>query len=156
LAAVTFGDLRDQGDVYVQFVPYESLAHACFAYTLPQWLFAVQPPGIEVSGPVGVSIGLPKQNGGYAYLDDFGQYVVLLGLDPQAMTIMPVGVGRIDADAHRVNSLGEVHLQRLDYIGYALATADHQDLLARYAENKISLRQLVAQLAENASQSTSE
>jgi hypothetical protein len=149
-AELTFPDLRNQGDVHVQFLSVEQLPYAPLSFATPLWIFCLQPGAINVSGQVGLTLAIPKRTGSYAYLDDFGQRVVLVGLDPEALMIVPVGVARIDADTKTVVSQGPVHLRRLDIIGYVLIDEQGQPLLEQYVNGEINLQQLIAEL-ENGS-----
>ncbi len=147
-AQLTFSDLRHQGDVHVQFLSVEKLPYAPLPYATPLWVFCTQPAGVKVSGQVGLSLAVPTRSGGYTYLEDFGSLVVLVGLDPDALMIVPVGVGQMDMDSKTVTSRGQVHLQRLDFIGYVHMKADAQPLLEQYVNNEISLRQMIAGLED--------
>jgi hypothetical protein len=71
---------------------------------------------------------------------------VLVGLDFDALMIVPVGVGKIDADTKTVVSQGPVHLQRLDIIGYVLIGEPGQLLLEQYVNDEITLQQMIAAL----------
>ena len=66
--------------------------------------------------------------------------------DPQALQLVPVGVGLVDADNNRVTSEGQVALERLDYLGYALVDVEDQGILERFAGGEISLRQMIGEL----------
>lgn len=145
-AELTFPDLRDQGDVHAQFLSVENLPYAPLSFATPLWIFCLQPGAVGVSGQVGLTLAMPRRTGSYAYLDDFGQRVALVGLDPEALMIVPVGVGRIDADAKTVVSQGPVHLHRLDMIGYVLIGAQGQPLLEQYVNGDINLQQMIAGL----------
>ncbi|MCP4687110.1 MAG: carboxypeptidase regulatory-like domain-containing protein, partial [Desulfobacterales bacterium] len=147
-AELTFPDLKDHGDVHVQVLSIGSLSHAALVSARPHWVFCLQPWGLEVSGPVGVRMDLPAHEGDYGYLDFYGERAVLVGLDPDALMIVPVGVGLVDADAREITSEGDVHYQRLDYIGYALMP-DHEEvqpILEQYGAGEIDLRRLIAEL----------
>ncbi len=142
-----FPDQRNEGDVHVQFtemfrVPYRSLPSA-----MPQWLFAVQPAGIEVvSGNVGIAFSMLPLHGTYNYVSQIGDRVVLVGLNPNALLITPVGVGFVDTEKKQVLSEGKVELKHLDYLGYAVAVPDMQPILEQYAKGKISLVRMIAEL----------
>jgi hypothetical protein len=69
--------------------------------------------------------------------------MVLVGLDAKSLQIAPVGVVELDRAAHRIRSVGEVHLQRLDYIGVA-SSAGNASLLNNYATQSIGLTELIA------------
>lgn len=145
-AELTFPDLRDQGDVHAQFLSVDQLPYAPLSFATPLWIFCLQPGAINVSGQVGLTLAIPQRTGSYAYLDDFGDRVVLVGLDPEALMIVPVGVARIDAETKTVVSQGQVHLRRLDMIGYVLVGEPGQPLLEHYVNGDITLQQMIAEL----------
>jgi hypothetical protein len=147
-AQLTFADLRDQGDVHAQFLSVQQLPYAPMAFATPLWMFCIQPGGVKVSGQVGLTLAVPARQGGYAYLDNFGPLVVLVGLEPDALVLAPVGVGRLDADSKTVVSQGAVHLQRLDFIGYAHMPEAAQPLLQQYIDGAVDLATLTAQLEQ--------
>jgi hypothetical protein len=145
-ARLTFADLRDQGDVHAQFLSVEQLPYAPMAYATPLWMFCLQPAGVEVSGQVGLTLAVPARQGSFSYLDDFGPLVVLVGLEPDALVMVPVGVGRLNADTRTVISAGDVHLQRLDFIGCAHMPEAAQPLLQQYIDGAADLAALTAGL----------
>lgn len=139
-----FPDHRNDGNVHVQFTPAQQLSHQPLTAARPLWVYAVQPQGIEVSGEITIDMATPALNSRYDYLPPDGTYVVLVGQDPRALQIVPIGVGLLEN--RRVSSQGKVHLQRLDYLGFAFVPEDRQALLQQYAEGDISLTQLIAAL----------
>ncbi len=143
---LTFPDPRDQGDVHVQVLSIGSLSYDSLVSARPHWVYCIQPMGIEVSGPVGVRMDLPAHEGEYGCLEYFGERVVLVGLDPDALMITPVGVGLLDAEMRQITSEGVAHFQRLDYIGYALMLEAAQPILEQYANGEIDLRWMIAEL----------
>ncbi|MCP4549182.1 MAG: Ig-like domain-containing protein [bacterium] len=145
-AELTFPDQRDQGDVHVQVLSIGSLTHAALASARPHWVYCLQPMGVEVSGPVGVQMEIPAHEGSHGYLEYYGDRVVLVGLDPDALMIIPAGVGLLDPETQRVTSEGVVELKRLDYIGYVLMTEAAQPLLEQYANGEIDLRRMISEL----------
>jgi hypothetical protein len=145
-AQLTFADLRDQGDVHAQFLSVDQLPYAPMAYATPLWMFCLQPAGVAVSGQVGLTMAVPARQGSFSYLDDFGPLVVLVGLEPDALVMVPVGVGRLNADTKTVISQGDVHLQRLDFIGYAHMPEAAQPLLQQYIDGAADLAALTAGL----------
>ena len=82
-------------------------------------------------------------HGDYAWLEHWSEHVVLVGLDPDALVLMPVGVGLLDKTARRVTGTASAALRRLDYLGYALMP--HQDTphLEQYRNADIDLNQLI-------------
>jgi hypothetical protein len=142
-AALSFADLRGQGDVHVQVLQLHELSHGFSPYAAPQWVFAVQPAGIEVSGNVDMTMAVPAIQDGYDYLDNWSEYVVLLGFDANSLTLAPAGVGKLDRTSNTVSSQKSVALQRLDYIGYALMPYQCEPYLEEYLDGGIDLNQLI-------------
>jgi hypothetical protein len=145
-ATLSFPDGRDQGDVHVQFMKLEQIAYPALPSATPNWAFAVQPMGVEVSGQVALTFVMPPLYGSHDYASRIGERVVLIGYDPDALQLVPVGVGTVDADNHKVISEGDVALERLDYLGYALVDTEEQAVLERFANGEISLRQMIGEL----------
>jgi hypothetical protein len=145
-AELNFPDGRDQGDVHVQFMQLGQIAVTFLPSATPNWAFAVQPIGIEVSGQVALTITMPQLYGSHDYVAGIGQRVILIGLDADALQVVPVGVGRVDVDNNKVTSEGEVALERLDYLGYALVDLENQEILERFANGEISLNQMIGEL----------
>jgi hypothetical protein len=146
-ATVLFPDGRPDGDVYVQplfglDVAYRSipLANAILTYS-------VQPMGVEVIGPATVDFALPANEASLpGYVDALPPKVLLTGLDPSAMQIVPVGVGTVNRTTRRVVS-DRIELKRLDFIGIVpLNTTAYQTMLSDYATGKIGLQELVGRL----------
>jgi len=145
-AVLHFPDGRDQGNVHVQLMKREQIVYPSLPSATPHWVFALQPMGVEVSGPVDLTFVMPPLYGSHDYVARVGERVLLIGYDPEALQLVPVGVGRVDTDTNKVSSEGEVALQRLDYLGYALVDAEKQVLLGRFAGGEISLRQMIGEL----------
>ncbi|CAB1055660.1 hypothetical protein D1BOALGB6SA_393 [Olavius sp. associated proteobacterium Delta 1] len=143
---LNFPDGRNHGDVHVQFMKLDQIAYPTLPSAAPHWAFAVQPMGIEVSGRVGMIFNVPPLYGSHEYVANIGERVILVGYDPDALQIVPAGVGLVDKDTNQVTSEGEVALQRLDYLGYALVDVEDQAILERYANGEISLRQMIGEL----------
>jgi hypothetical protein len=145
-AELGFADLRDQGDVHVQLLNNYEISTKFLPSLAPYWMFAVQPAGITVSGTVGLQIGTPTQNGTHAYMQTRGEYYVLLGLDPDALMIVPVGVAQFDYANRVMKSLWPVPLQRLDYLGYAMAPAEAYPYIEQCALQEISFEQMISEI----------
>ena len=148
-AGLIFPDGRDQGDVHVQFMKLEQIAYPTLPSATPNWAFAVQPMGVEVSGPVALTFAMPPLYGSHDYVALIGERVVLVGYDPAAMQLVPVGVGLVDPENSQVTSEGPVALERLDYLGYALVDTEKQTILERFANGEITLRQMIGELETN-------
>jgi hypothetical protein len=145
-AELTFPDLRDQGDLHVQFLSVEKFPYAGLGSATPLWGFCNQPGGVEVTGRTALSMAIPARLGSHAYLEDFTDLVVLVGLDPDALMLVPVGVAKINLEAKTVVSQGPVQLQRLDFIGYAHIKQEARPLLEQYVNGDASLQQMIAGL----------
>ncbi len=139
-----FANGRTAGNVHVQFLPYEQLNARISAGAMPHWAFAVQPRGIRVEGPVGLKVRMPALGGGYDYLPEGTEHLVLVAFDPEREVIRPVGVGRIEN--HQVSSVGKLNIEALDYLGYALVDPKHNELLRDVAAGDKTLQDLLAAL----------
>lgn len=134
-ADLSFPNGRSSGNIHVQFMPAAELPFGATDVAVPYWMYAIQPSGVSVRGNVGVSIEMPELYGSRAYIPAEGTYVVMLGFNTLTKAIEPVGVGRISGT--RVESVGNVALQSLDYIGYSLLDPEAQEILERYANGEI-------------------
>ena len=72
--------------------------------------------------------------------------MLIVGLDPVALELVPVGVGRIDMTRHVVESRGILRLSRLDFIGFQLSSQPQQALEA-YANGQIGVAELNSAVA---------
>lgn len=139
-----FPDGADAGNVHVQFTPFNELPVAGVGGSLPQWMYAVQPAGINVSGDVTVTIQAPELFGSLGYLPEDGSRVLLLGLDIASNQLAPVGTGELSDGL----VAGTAAYQRLDYIGYALVGQDKQQVLLDYENGTLTRRQLISALEQ--------
>ena len=105
-----------------------------------------QPTGIEVSGNVGIRMALPQVQGSHEYVSEIGDRVLLVGYDPDAGQIVPVGVAAVDAETKTVVSDGIIHLKRLDYLGLSFVPEEHQPFLEAYVNGEINLLEMIAEL----------
>ena len=145
-ADLVFGDGRGEGDVYPQFMGIEAIPYPSPSWAMPYWVYAVQPAGIKVNGAVGVTFAMPPLDASHAYVSQIGTHVLLVGLDPASLHLVPVGVGRVDRENNRVVSVGPVALKRLDVLGYAIVEPEQQALLARFAAGTITLPMMIGEL----------
>ena len=107
-------------------------------------MYVFNPSGALVSGDVGISLALPEQQEGYDYAEVLPDFVFLVALDPVSLRVAPVGAGRVDRRALRVESAGKVSLKRLSHIGFAHAPADAVPLLEAYANGEdVSMEEIV-------------
>jgi hypothetical protein len=132
------------GDIHAQFMPFSQIPYSIDPIAYPLWMYAIQPAGMQVSGSVGLDFACPPLNGSLDYVPMDGAYVLLLGLQPDAKTITPVGVGQVVN--RRIKSVGIEHYETLEMIGYGLADEAAQPHLRDYAEGKISLQTVMLQL----------
>ena len=137
-----FDNLRDNGDVHVQFHSFSELPIGGIPAAMPQWAYGVQPHGIEVEGEIGVTIQAPALYGSYAYLPPDNSPVLLLGYDPDVNLIMPVGVGRVQGT--QVTGTGV--FKRLDYFTYALVNPNFYSDLEALDAGEISVNELIGRL----------
>ncbi|MFO7607497.1 MAG: dockerin type I domain-containing protein [Desulfurivibrionaceae bacterium] len=147
-AALEFADGSGAGNVHTQFMDVAQLPYKFRPSAMPQWAFVTNPGGINVSGPVGLTFKMPALLGSYDYIERIGERVVLIGLDPNSLQLVPVGVGKVDPAANRVLSEGKVGLKRLDCLAYGLVDPDKQPYLESYAKGEISLSELTMRLEE--------
>jgi hypothetical protein len=145
-AAATFADGRATGEGMTLFLGPNQLPYAAVPHAIPLFGYLVAPAGIRLSGSVGVTAKLPTRDGSYDYLADLPDWVLIVGLDANALELVPVGVGRIDRVRYVIESEGELALGRLDFVGFRFA-AEPQQALEAYASRGISLTQLNSQLA---------
>ncbi|NMY42811.1 hypothetical protein HBN76_15925 [Pseudomonas sp. WS 5013] len=143
-ARLQFPDGQQQGDVHAQMLTYTELPYTVDPMAMPFWMYSLQPGGVRVEGEVGLDLAALQLGDSHAYLPDNGAYVVIVGLDPEAGRIVPVGVGVIDN--FRIRSVGKLELSSLDLLGFALAGIEAQPALQAYAAGEINLRQLQAEL----------
>ncbi|WP_189398887.1 carboxypeptidase regulatory-like domain-containing protein [Arenicella chitinivorans] len=144
-ARLIFPNSRTAGPVHAQFLPFEHLGVGTYQSAMPHWLYSIQPKGISVEGNIALNVAMPRLRGSYDYINlDVYQHVVLLGYSGTRQIVEPIGVGRIEN--YRVTSVGKVHAESLDYLGYAIVVPDLLDELGEYANGQISIEQLKAAL----------
>jgi hypothetical protein len=136
-----------EGDVHAQLVMRRDLNYSGQRFANPQFAYALEPGGVSVSGTVTVSMALPEIKKSFAYLDASAPHAVLIGLDPDALQFLPVGVARVDKAGLRLTSEGRVELRRLDYIGVSIQGPSSEPILAAYAAGEIGIRELISQLS---------
>jgi hypothetical protein len=145
-ATLSFPDGRFQGALHAQFIKIQELSYPALPAAYPSWVFAIQPAGVAVEGPVQVSFKIPTLHASHEYVNFMGERVLLVALDPEVLEIVPVGVGFVDKELKRIHSEGAMEIGRLDILGYALTAAENQTLLEQYAHGEISLAQMIGQL----------
>jgi len=121
------------------------LGYQCFPSAIPHWAFAVHPVDIAVSGDIKITYKIPELYGTIDYVEKIGKYVLLVGLDDNALQIVPVGVGKVDTINKQVVS-EKIELNRLDYLGYALVPSDAQEILEKYVNNETVLREMIGEI----------
>ncbi len=140
-AEIFFPDGDRNGSVHTQFLPLQQIPYRPRPGSVPNWAYALHPAGIQVEGRVGIRLEMPELYGTQDYVPATGSYVILIGLDPGSLQLRPVGVGEVDG--YWVQSVGAVHLDRLDYLGFAFATTELQDELEAYANGELSRQELI-------------
>lgn len=131
-----FPNGRTSGNVHVMFMPAAELAFNTTDVAIPYWMYAIQPSGISVRGPIGLSMEIPELFGARNYKPAEDTYVIMLGFNNRTKIIEPVGIGQVKG--MKVMSVGAIELQTLDYLGYALVDEDVYPILERYANGEIN------------------
>jgi len=142
---LTFPNGRSDGDVHVQFMQLNQLGYICFPSAIPHWAFAVHPINIAVSNDITITYKIPELYGTMDYIEKIGERVLLVGLDDNALQIVPVGVGKVDRINIQVVS-EKIELNRLDYLGYAMVPSDAQVILDKYVKGEIVLREMIGEI----------
>jgi hypothetical protein len=145
-AQLQFPDGRQSGDIHAQFSSFTQLPYPVDPIAMPLWMYTIQPSGMTVSGSVGIDFACPPLNGSLDYVPADGAYVLLLGLHPDAKTLSPVGVGQVEN--RRIKSVGELHYETLEMIGFGLADEAAQPYLKVYAEGKLSLQAMLLKIRQ--------
>ncbi len=143
-ASLTFPDGRQDGDLHAQTLELGELPYPVEPLAMPYWMYSLQPAGVQVQGSMRVDLAALRLGGSLDYLPPDGTYVVMVGLDREAASIVPVGAGVIENG--RIRSQGTLAQGNLDLFGFALADLDAQPVLKAYAEGQLNLRQLQAEL----------
>ncbi|KPA16402.1 hemagglutinin/hemolysin-like protein, partial [Candidatus Magnetomorum sp. HK-1] len=147
-ADVIFPDDRKSGLVHVQFIEYGQFQYQVTQSVSPNWMYTLHPSDIAVLGNVQLTIKAPMLQDSYEYLSSIGQYVVLIGLDPDTLTLKAVGVGKVNLEEHTIDSTGKVYLKQLDYLGYALVGDNHSKDFEMYIQNQLTIEELMGRLGE--------
>ena len=87
-----FPDGQTEGDVHVQALQRDKIGYGSMAPFSPAVSFVFQPAGIEVEGDMVVTIALPDDLESTEHWAEMPPLVLLLGLDPNALELVPVGV----------------------------------------------------------------
>lgn len=145
-ADLRFPDGARSGDIHVQLLPRNLVPFGARPAVGPPWLFAIQPAGIQVSGTLTASLVMPALYGSYAYIPPDGTRVLMVGFDAERKQLIPLGVGRVAQ--RRVVTVGTLHPESLDYLGYALKDEAAQAVLREYETGVLSLDQMSAELDE--------
>jgi hypothetical protein len=141
-ASLVFPDGATGGDVHTDFYLGPSVGYPALSVGIPMISYGLQPMGIQVNGPFAVNFALPPI-GDSGYIDDLPEYVLLIGLDPDALLLVPVGVGRVDKAQRRVRSARALEARRLDFIAMApLPGASFQSLFSKFADGLVDLQTL--------------
>jgi hypothetical protein len=145
-SVLAFPDGANEGDVHTSYYFGPTVGYPAVTNASPMLTYGLQPMGIEVSGPFDVNFALPTPDG-INYIEALGAYVLLIGLDPNALELVPIGVGRVDHAQRRIRSARPLEARRLDFIGMSpLLDPGLQSLLAHFADGKIDLNQVMIAL----------
>ncbi len=145
-ADLIFPDGSRGSDVHVQTESIDDIPFDPVPGAVPHWMFAIQPPGVEISGPVEIVLKMPMLYGSYDYIPENGTPMILSGSDTRSKKIIPVGVGRVNDG--KVISEKEVNLSTLDYVGYAFVQPEQRVLLEEYIKGTISLPIMTGKLMQ--------
>ena len=137
---VIFPDGQSSGLAHVSFDDIGKVDAAPTEQAYPFSLYSTQPAGITINGDINLSIKMLKLYNSYNYVPSSGSYVVLVGREGKSNTLTPIGVGQIDG--YTINSIGKVHMNRLDFIGYVIVAEDKQSALQKYANGQSSIQAL--------------
>ncbi len=89
---------------------------------------------------------MPQLYGSHEYVSKIGDRVILLGFNPDALSIVPVGIGYVDVDQKKVFSEGVLSIERLDFLGYAVVSDEKQVILEKFANGEIGLNEMIGKL----------
>jgi len=145
-ASLRFVDGSTEGVMRAQLMDRERIDYSYRPSTAPLFGYSMHPAAIRSDGSIGVRLELPFLRGSREYVDALGERVVLLGLDPTSLMLVPIGVAAVDPEDHTVVSERSVELERLDYV--AIAVVDDQDLLRRFGAGELDLLELTASLED--------
>jgi len=142
-----FAGGEESGNVHVQMTQLSEGTYSSLLRSLnPLWMYQIQPMGIKVHGSTPIIINMPSLYGSNEYIPPNGTRVVLMGVDEETLKLTPVGAGRIENN--QVISEGEVHLSRLDFIGYSFVAGGNEIHLENYSKGQLSLLALIGLLAQ--------
>ncbi len=145
-ASLLFPDGTTEGDVHTDLYFGPAVGYPAISVGIPLVSYGLQPMGIQVSGPFAANFALPP-TGDSNYADALPDYVLLVGLDPEALQLVPIGVGRVDHAQHRVRSARALEARRLDFIGMApLSGSSFQSLFSKFADGLVDLPTLTMAL----------
>jgi Ca2+-binding RTX toxin-like protein len=141
---------RNSGDVHVLFTPAEAMTFNVQPSAQPSWVYSVQPPRIDVTGRIGVSMKVPAIGNDYSYLPPDGRLVLIVGQDSRTNVLSPVGVGRIENTSGSssggnssssdkwVHSVGTLPFTRLNAFAYVIVSDDTQIILQQFIDGELS------------------
>ena len=143
-ADLLFPDGARTGDIHVQLLQRSLVPFGARPSVAPPWLFAVQPAGVQVSGDFTATLVMPSLYGSFDYLPADGTRVLMVGFDSDSKQLIPIGVGRVAQQ--RVETVGTLRADSLDYLGYALKDEAAQAVLRDYESGALSFEQMSAEL----------
>ncbi|MCW8997585.1 MAG: putative Ig domain-containing protein [Kangiellaceae bacterium] len=145
-ATMTFPDGNTSGNLQMSFLEINDTVGEATRAAIPFWVYGSQPSGIAVNGQVSLRMKLPKVYNSYDYVPDNGKLMILVGRPSNSNAVVPIGVGEVDGIY--LNSVGNLQLENLDYIGFAFTEEKNQEKLRDYANGEISLQLLIAYLQQ--------
>lgn len=143
-ASVNFGQGRAEGTVQISLVPFEAVSAKVRGNLAPLWAYAAVPQGVTVNGHITMRLKAPRLYGGYDYLPNEQEYMVLLGRGGGSDELETVGV--VKRQGNWLVSEGPVALQQLDYLSVGRVHFMLQPKMAAYAKGELALVQLQAAL----------
>ncbi|MDP2714232.1 hypothetical protein [Rheinheimera sp.] len=143
-ASVNFGQGRTEGTVQISLIPFEAVNAKVRGNLAPLWAYAAVPQGVTVNGHITMRLKAPRLYGGYDYLPNEQEYMVLLGRPTGTDELETVGV--IRRQGNWLVSEGPVALQQLDYLSVGRVHFMLQPKMAAYAKGELALVQLQAAL----------
>lgn len=140
-----FPDLRDRGDVHVQFLPAQQVAEKSLDNTRAIWYYAAQPQNIKVRGNLQFTMVMPRLRGDYEYLPAEGALLLVYGYDSARGLLVPQGVAQMN-DNFTASTVGVTEFESLNYIGANVIPPAQQYLLQEYLDGTRTLNQIIQDL----------
>ena len=140
-ADITFADGSSDGFAISTFMLISQITHRVDTDFAAPWYYSVQPNGISVRGDVSIKMALPAYEGSHSYVPPVGNLALLIGLNTDNDTLLPIGVGEV-VSGHYIESR-KMDLQVLDYIGYFTVPESHQQDLQAYLDGEKTIDEII-------------